>query len=412
MFIGLPAAGPAIRRFGVSRTVFAALCGYLGGIVVTVTAHNAAVFAIGGLAQGAAACVLAVFGFGAVIRLFNAELRTRLIAVSSAVWIAPALAGPPVALWLDHLIGWRWTLLTPFPLVVLGRALAAPAARTASAQAGRTGRRRAALTLLVPAGVTLLIAGTSGGPWPLAPVGLAAAVAGAGRLLPAGTARARAGPPAAVLAMLLFATGYFGAQSLVTILMTTGRGGSLAAAGIALTSGALGWSLASLAVPRLTGTSQRRARRAVTGGLALAAVGIAALAAAGTGAVLAIAAWAIASIGVGFAYPALYRFCTDAPVASADAPGASAEDLAAAVIVAESFGGLLGRSLGAGIVSVTAIAGVAPSAGLSAAYAFFAVAIAVAVAASTRLAPVKRYEDPAALTRCWPGSRPAATMQT
>ena len=68
MFIGLPAAGPAIRRFGVSRTVFAALCGYLGGTVVTVTAHNAAVFAIGGLAQGAAAGVLAVFGFGAVIR--------------------------------------------------------------------------------------------------------------------------------------------------------------------------------------------------------------------------------------------------------------------------------------------------------------------------------------------------------
>jgi MFS family permease len=105
MFIGLPAAGPAIRRFGVSRTVFAALCGYLGGTVVTVTAHNAVVFAIGGLAQGAAAGVLAVFGFGVVIRFFNAELRTRLIAVSSAVWIAPALAGPPVALWLDHLVG-------------------------------------------------------------------------------------------------------------------------------------------------------------------------------------------------------------------------------------------------------------------------------------------------------------------
>jgi MFS family permease len=194
--------------------------------------------------------------------------------------------------------------------------------------------------------------------------------------------------------MLLFATGYFGAQSLVTILITTGRGGSLTAAGIALTSGALGWSLASLAVPRLIGTSQRRAPRAVTGGLALAAVGIAALAAAGTGAVLPIAAWAIASIGVGFAYPALYRFCTGAPAASTGAPAASPEDMAAAVIVAESFGGLLGRSLGAGIVSVTAIAGVAPSAGLSAAYAFFAVAVVAAVAASTRLAPVKRYEDP------------------
>ena len=86
----------------------------------------------------------------------------------------------------------------------------------------------------------------------------------------------------------------------------------------------------------------------MTGGLALTAVGIAALAVAGTAAVLAIAAWAIASIGVGFAYPALYRFCTDAPAASA-------EDLAAAVIVAESFGGLLGRSIGAGIVTVTAV---------------------------------------------------------
>ena len=39
LFIGLPAAGPAIRRFGVSRTVFAAASGYLGGTVVAVTAH-------------------------------------------------------------------------------------------------------------------------------------------------------------------------------------------------------------------------------------------------------------------------------------------------------------------------------------------------------------------------------------
>jgi MFS family permease len=95
MFIALPLAARAIGRFGLRRVLLAALGGYLGGTVIAVTARDAAIF--------------------------DASLRARLIAISSAMWIAPALAGPTIALALDHLIGWRWTMLAPFPLLVLGR---------------------------------------------------------------------------------------------------------------------------------------------------------------------------------------------------------------------------------------------------------------------------------------------------
>jgi hypothetical protein len=102
------------------------------------------------------------------------------------------------------------------------------------------------------------------------------------------------------------------------------------------------------------------------------------------------------------AYPALYLFCTDAPPAGA-------ADSAAAVIIAESFGALLGRSLGAGIVSVSTTAGVAPSAGLAAAYAVFAAALALGVAASSRLAPGRGSAEPSAASAPLPAGAAPST---
>jgi MFS family permease len=187
-FISLPLAARVIRRFGLSPVLSASLAGYLVGLTVSVTATSVAVYASGQVLQGAASGMLAVFGLSAVIQFFEPDLRARLLAMTSAMWIAPALVAPPVAVALAGLIGWRVALLLPFPLLVAGRLLSGSAARRRDHDAADAVRYPLMTTLALPAGMALLVAGTSGAPWPIAVTGTGVALVAARTLLPPGTA--------------------------------------------------------------------------------------------------------------------------------------------------------------------------------------------------------------------------------
>ncbi|HVE30459.1 MAG TPA: hypothetical protein VNC80_10370, partial [Mycobacteriales bacterium] len=305
---------------------------------------------VGGLASG----LLAVFGISAVIRELDEGVRARVVAVSSAMWILPAFVGPPGTLALEHAVGWRWALLAPVPIVLAGRFLVAGAVRTAPDEPAH---RPVGRTLLVPAGVALLLATRSP---VLVAAGAVVALAGVAGLLPAGTARLRSGAPAALAAMLLFGTGWFGADGLVTVLFTDGYGTSVGRAAIVLSAAPLAWAVTSLAVPR-------KVPPAV--GLALAAAGVAVVAASASYG-LGLVAWTLAGVGIGLAYPGLYLRCTPA--------GGPAAALATAVITAEGFGALLGSAAG-GVLASTA--------GLTPAYAAFAAVLVLAAFVATRSAP-------------------------
>ena len=149
------------------------------------------------------------------------------------------------------------------PIVLAGRFLVAGAVRTAPDEPAH---RPVGRTLLVPAGVALLLATRSP---VLVAAGAVVALVGVAGLLPAGTARLRSGAPAALAAMLLFGTGWFGADGLVTVLFTDGYGTSVGRAAIVLSAAPLAWAVTSLAVPR-------KVPPAV--GLALAAAGVAVVA--------------------------------------------------------------------------------------------------------------------------------------
>jgi MFS family permease len=353
LFVALPLAPAVLHRLGSRRTLAAGLVAYLAGAAVSATAVSAWAYAAGRFTGGLGGGLLAVFGVSAVIRQLDERLRARLVAVSSAMWILPAFVGPPATLGLEHAVGWRWALLAPVPLVLAGRFLVAGAAAGAAEPAARPVGR----TLLVPAGVAVLLATRSP---VLVAVGAAVAVVGVAGLMPAGTARLRPGAPAALAAMLLFGTGWFGADGLVTVLFTDGYGTSVAKAAVVLSAAPLGWAVTSLAVPRKVPPSV---------GLGLAAVGVAVVAASPVYG-LGLAAWALAGVGIGLAYPGLYLRCTPAT--------GPATMLATAVITAEAFGTLLGSAAG-GLLASTA--------GLVPAYAAFAAVLALAAAAATRSAP-------------------------
>jgi MFS family permease len=359
LFVALPLAGRVVQRLGARRTLTVALVGYVGGLAVTATAGHAWVFAAGQVTGGLAGGLLAVFGFSSAIRHLDEALRMRVVAASSAMWILPALVGPAATLGLEHLVGWRWTLLAPVPVVLVGRLLVVRAARpdVREEDAGR------ATGLLVPLGVTALVVG---GWWPVRVAGAAVALVGVAAILPRGTATFRRGTPAALGALLLFGVGYFGADGLITVMLTDEYRTSLARAAIVLGAAPLAWALTSLAVPRL------RVRHLPPVGLALAAAGTGAVAVGAPAFAVALVAWTVAGIGVGLAYPGLYIRATTLPDSGTRF---TATQLATAAITAETFGGLLGRAAGGAVTG---------QGGPVAAYVMFAVVLAGAAAGAVR----------------------------
>ncbi|UUV29072.1 MFS transporter [Amycolatopsis roodepoortensis] len=360
LFVALPLASRVLGRLGPRGTLAVGMAAYLGGLLLAATARAAWMFALGQFSAGLASGLLAIFGISSAIRHLDDRLRIRVVAASSAMWIVPALLGPAATLGLEHLVGWRWTLLLPVPFVLFGRLLVVRAAR--GEPSTEDGQRPLAKTLTVPLGAALVV--FSAGFWPLALAGAAITVAGMIAILPPGTARLRPGTPAALGAMVLFAIGYFGADSLITVLLTSGYQVSLGQAAIVLSAAPLGWAVTSLVAAKFTS-----ARFPVVG-LGMTALGTAVLAF-GDSFATALAAWAVAGIGVGLAYPGLYIRAT-----TAGTSGFTAAELATAVITAECVGQLLGRAVGGALSS--------SGTGLFASYALFAASLAAAAYAAAR----------------------------
>jgi len=364
LFVALPLAGRTLHVLGAARTLGAGVAVYLGGLVVAATATYAWVFALGQFAGGLASGLLAVFGVSSAIRHLDESLRIRVVAASSAMWILPAMVGPAATLGLEHLVGWRWTLVIPVPFVLIGRVLVV---RSTRGEQPHTAARPVGRTLLAPIGVAGIVLGA--GWWPIAVAGVLVAVVGMGAIMPRGTSTLARGTPAALASMTLFAVGYFGADSLITVLLTDTYRVALGKAAIVLSVAPLAWALTSLVVSRFVRGKAKRRFPVI--GLAVAAGGVLAVAIGTSFFTVALVGWTITGIGVGMAYPALYILSTTPGVSGLDAT-----ELAAAVITAESFGGLLGRAAGGAISSV--------STNLSITYLLFTAALALAAFVATR----------------------------
>jgi len=200
LFVALPLAARVVRRLGAARTLSVGLVAYFGGAAIAATARVPVVFAVGQFVGGLASGLLAVFGISSIIRHFDERLRARIVAASSAMWVVPALVGPAATLALAHVVGWRWTLLAPLPIVLIGRLLVS----TAADADGDAGARPLGRTLLIPLGVGGMV--LSSGYWPV--VGAVVTLCGVVAIMPTGTATLRRGVPSALAAMLLFGTGY------------------------------------------------------------------------------------------------------------------------------------------------------------------------------------------------------------
>lgn len=374
MFIALPLATRITGRWSPHAVLSAGLLLSLIGSVIAAAAPDPWLFAAGRLLAGFASGVLAVFGIGATIQHLADSFRLKIITAMSAMWLLPALMGPTATLGLEHLIGWRLTLLAPLPLMVVGRLLvvrAVPPTRS-DATPGPPPRQM----MLVPLGVAAFTVLSAFGQPALGTVGLALAGVGFLALMPSGTARFRRGTPSALAGLTLFGAGYFGALGLITLLLTHTYQASGWQAGIALSAPQAAWSLASLAAPRIA-----HLRHLAGYGLSLTAASTGAVALLGLldgPLVIAVIAWTLGGAGVGLAYPQLYLRATTT------GSRYTAAQLATAAITTESFGGLVGTSAGAAVAAASDALGTSRGDAFAWAYAGFAVVLGLAAIAGTR----------------------------
>lgn len=361
LFVAIPLIGPVLRGLGTKGALSLGVLGYLGGLALSAAAPVSWVFTIGQFVSGSAGGLLALFGFSAAIKHLEDSIRVKVVAISASMWILPALIGPVATLGLEHVIGWRWALLVPAPIVLIGRLLIVRAVKNDDlSPASRPPVRR---MFLIPVGVACVMFGTHS--LILVCVGVAVSALGLAAVMPRGTLRLNRGVPSALVGMLLFGFGYFGADSLITILLTDGFEVSLGRSAIVLSAAPLAWGVTSLI---LTATARGSISvRLSQSGLLVAGLSTAVLVLGielWPSYSLALAAWTLSGVGVGLAYPSLYVLAS-----KPQAEGVGPSELAVAVITAEDFGGLMGKTVGGAVSSFDG------SGGLSAAYALFSFAL-------------------------------------
>ena len=335
LFLSLPIADRLVYRLGPSRTLATALAVTVVGTVVAAVARDPWIYALGRLAAGFSGGVLAVFGIGAALDRLDDRRRTRVLAWLSAMWVAPALVVPPLAVLAEQAIGWRWTSLLLLPLVLIARILIGRAATRRSAEPPPKASLR---WVLVPGGMVLVLV-SNGASWGL--VGLPLALVGAAALLPAGTFRARPGQARELAAFGLLVMAFFGADTLLTLAANRGLGLAAGPTGWVLAATGVAWGVSGQLQPVLVGRDHRRDPMVCRIGAGLLVAGLTWFTlqlgrVAPVGFLPALAAAAAIGLGMGLGYPTLFfRATTLRP------NGPTAVQTAAAVVLVEALAAAL-----------------------------------------------------------------------
>ncbi|MFI0943050.1 MFS transporter [Streptomyces sp. NPDC021020] len=303
-------------RAGARRPLTAGVVLTVLTLLVSATSPNIWQLALGRFADGVAAGLVAVSVNAAVGQSYPDRLRARALALMSACWIVPSLAGPPLAGLVAAWWSWRAVFFGLAGLTVLPAAAAVLLLRGATVDPA-TGAdaqvpvRRPALpaAAAVSAAAALTQYGVSAWDVPhavCAAAGLALLVAFAPRLLPAHTWRAGRGLPATVLLRALTSGAYFTLEAFVPLMLSTARRVPGVVTGLAFTGAALAWAGASWVQGRAQGRVARHRLVAFGSGVMAAAVALAGLCTLpAVPAAAAVSSMVLAAAGMGLAAPSL-----------------------------------------------------------------------------------------------------------
>jgi MFS family permease len=328
-FVMTPIAGAWTDRVGVRRVLLVCYPLIVAGLAFSGSAPTMPVFIGARFVEGASGGMDAAIAFSAVAKLFPEEQRSRVLALFSAMWVIPAIAGPAAGAFIAQTIGWRWAFYAFIPLVALSAALVVPNVQlTATSES----HPMDAVRMLFSRNVL----------------------------------RARRGLPAGIAAFFLLFAAFFGADSFVPLYITHERGQPLIVGGLSVMLAALGWSLTSFAVPLLRERFSTRAL--VYAAAACLTSGCAALV---TTTIVplpipvVLGCWVVGGAGIGISYTTIFSDVFERAEGGREGATTSAALMAAllGMVFGTGLGGLAltiaqhaGNSIGVGLTGAFAVA--------------------------------------------------------
>jgi predicted MFS family arabinose efflux permease len=348
--VSMTFAGPAADRHGTARVLAVAFVLAFAGLLASMLAPSMPFFIASRAIEGLGGGLDYVVSVTAVATLFPENLRARMFAWISGMWIVPGLIGPSLGAAIASLFGWRYAFALFIPLILLSAALLFPALAKMTPM-GREGDPLGALRILFSRSILALQDPRS----------------------------------VAIVAFALLQGAFFGADAYVSLLLTSVRGLSLSLAGACITLAVIGWTIGSTVQPRLIQIAGARGLVSSAAGLGIAAIVAMIAVAAGAPAAVAFIAWTIAGIGIGLSYATLTLAAIDA------SPEGAEGTVSSATLVAGVVGSTLAISA-CGLPSTIAHTAGAPLAGALVWTFVIALAFAIALAViSVRLpGPVQR----------------------
>jgi MFS family permease len=354
--IGTVAAGQDADRHGPVRAYVVAVSTFAAGSAVAALAGGWEALLAGRALEGFGAGALVVVTYASASRAYPQAMYGRMLALMSAAWVLPSLAGPAVSgLIADH-ASWRYVFVLLLPFLPVAIALTLPGLRALAREPGDAvvHSRRLPQALALAGGLAVFLAALEAEPGVVlvlgGAAGLALALPALRRLLPPGTLRAAPGLPSGIAVRGLLAVAFLGCDAFMPLALTELRDFSSSGAGLVISAASLSWSLGAFAqarLDRLDGGAGRRRRllaglAVVLAGIALAATGVLA---AGVPVAVAVAGWTVAGFGIGVGYPSI------GALVLAAAPDGEEGGVSAALQLSETIGVALFTGIGGAFIA-------------------------------------------------------------
>lgn len=381
--VGIVVAGLLIDRGSLVPPFVLGLVLFASGLAIGGLAPSMEILVGARLLQGLGAGAIPAVAYVSIGRALPESLRPRMFATLSTAWVLPGVVGPALAGIVAETFHWRVVFLGLLPLIALAGAMTLPAIAAVgpattppNAQAAMDGRVRALsaghrlpLALLLAIGAGVAVAGlTDARPFPGLPliaIGIVIAIPAFRRLTPSGTLTAARGLPAAVLLRGVLTFAFFAADAYVPLALEDWRGTSAAEAGLALTAATLSWTGGAWLQARWIGRyGAPPFVRLGFGIVVLGVLGFTAVLSPSVPILVGVAAWALAGLGMGFAYAPLSL--TVLRLAPAETQGSAT----AALQLSDTLGTSLGTGVGGAFIAFGHRAGAEGWVGLAGAFGF------------------------------------------
>lgn len=352
--VGTVLAGQLADSYGPRRPMALGLFGFGAGLLCSASAREMVQFLFGRVLQGwGGGCMLAA-AFVAIARAYPDGQRSRMIALTSTVWILPAVGGPSLSGWVVEHVGWRLAFAGVVPLIALAAILVLPQLRALSVRRPWVTSLRLSAAIRLACGMGVLVFAlnhlTDEPLWAGLGVGLGLGlfIPTLKTLLPAGTLRGRPVLPMGVLARGLLGFSFFGTEAFIPIASGELRGVSPMQAGLALSVAAFGWTTASWVLDRTRPTSDpdRQRMTFIEVGFAFLVLGIALVLATLLTPIpfwALLLGWTVSGLGIGLGHSASSLLCI------AHAADGQQGSVSAQLQLSEALGMAMGTGIGGAV---------------------------------------------------------------